>query len=186
MQGSRPSRVKNRLVKTYRHTVRLNYSLISPKGRDAFLNLEKYLESSTLERPLLELVRIRASQLNGCAFCLSYHVPEALARGESNLRIHLLPAWRESKMFTPREEAALAWTEAVTNVQDGHVPDPVFAEARSQFSERELVDLTWVIVSINGWNRMAISFRRLPKLPAPAVDVGEAPLQERGRAGLID
>ena len=116
-----------------------------------------------LEPSLRELIKLRASQINGCAFCLNMHSRDALAHGESPGRLFQLDAWEESPVFTARERAALRWTEAVPEVATSHVPDEAYREARTQFSEKELVDLTWLIIAINGWNRVAISFRRPPE-----------------------
>ena len=123
------------------------------------LNLQKEVESSGLDRTLLELVKIRASQLNGCAYCIDMHTKDARARGETEQRIYALNAWRETPFFTDRERAALEWTEEVTQVADTHVRDEVYERVRAQFSESELVALTFALVAINGWNRLAISFR---------------------------
>jgi AhpD family alkylhydroperoxidase len=129
----------------------------------AMLALETCVrKSSGLEPSLLELVRMRASQINGCAFCLDMHSQDARADGETEQRLYCLPAWRETPFYSERERAALAWTEAVTQVAEGHVPDAVFEEARKQFSEEELAQLTLAIVAINGWNRFAIAFRAVP------------------------
>jgi AhpD family alkylhydroperoxidase len=125
--------------------------------------LEGYVrKSSGLEPGLLELVRMRASQINGCAFCLDMHSKDARAEGETEQRLYCLPAWRETPFYSDRERAALEWTEAVTLVSENHVPDEVFERARQQFSEEELAHLTLAIVAINGWNRFAISFRAVP------------------------
>lgn len=121
--------------------------------------LEQYVKQSGLETPLLELVRMRASQINGCAYCLDMHSKDARAAGETEQRLFVLDAWREAPFYTPRERAALAWTEALTRVADGHVPDAVYHEAREHFSEDELVKLAVAVVAINGWNRLAIAFR---------------------------
>ena len=126
------------------------------------LALNKYAESSGLEHSLLELIKIRASQINGCAYCLDMHTIDARAGGETEQRIYVLDAWREAPFYTDRERAALAWTEAVTLVSETHVPDDVYEEARKHFSEEELVKLTWALVVINGWNRIAIAFRSEP------------------------
>lgn len=148
---------------------RLDYSEISPELYQAYLGLERLLRRAGFDRKLLELVKLRASQLNGCAYCLDLHGRTALRIGEEPRRLFQLGAWRESGVFTPRERAALAWTEALTVVGVDHVPDTVYQEARSQFSERELVDLSWVVVAINGWNRIAIAFRTPPEPePTPA------------------
>lgn len=140
-------------------TARLNYAKAYPEGAHALLNLGKVVADNGLEPGLKELVKIRASQMNGCAFCLDMHTKDARAGGETEQRIYLLDAWRESPFYTPRERAALAWTEALTNIQQGHVPDEVYAEARSQFDEAELVKLTMTVTLINAWNRIAIAFR---------------------------
>jgi AhpD family alkylhydroperoxidase len=129
--------------------------------------LEKYVHASGLEESLLELVKIRASQINGCAFCLDMHIKDARAAGETEERIYLLNAWKEAPNYSPRERAALAWTEAVTLISEDRVPDAVYDLARSQFSEKELVDLTMAIVAINGWNRLEIAFRGEPGLYKP-------------------
>jgi AhpD family alkylhydroperoxidase len=121
--------------------------------------LESYARSTGLEHSLYELVKLRASYSNGCAFCVDMHTKDARAAGETEQRIYAVPLWRETPFFTPRERAALAWTEAVTDLGPGGVPDDVYAEARAQFSEAELVHLTMCIVAINGWNRLAIAFR---------------------------
>jgi len=126
------------------------------------LALENYVANSRLEPSMLELVRIRASQINGCAYCIDMHTQDARANGESEQRLYALAAWRETPFFTDRERAALAWTEAVTLIHQGQAPDPIFAEVRELFSEGELVDLTMAIVTINGWNRLAIAFRSVP------------------------
>ena len=146
---------------------RLDAMKTAPEGYKAMLGLQAYVNGSGLEHSLLELVKIRASQLNGCAFCLAMHTRDARKAGESDERMHLLAAWREAGVFSARECAALAWTEAVTLVADGHVPDEVYEQARGVFDERELVDLTFAIVAINGWNRLSVAFRRPPD-PAPA------------------
>ena len=125
----------------------------------AMLKLSHTVEASGVERPLLELVKIRASQINGCAYCIDMHTKDARGLGETEQRIYALSAWRETPFFTPRERAALAWTEAVTRVADTHVPDDVYDEVRPQFTEDELLALTFEVVVINAWNRLAISSR---------------------------
>jgi AhpD family alkylhydroperoxidase len=137
---------------------------VSPAAYKAMAGLQAYVDQSGLERSLLELVKIRASQLNGCAFCLVMHTTDARKLGESDERMHLLNAWREAPVFSERERAALAWTEALTLITEGHVPDDVYEQARRHFSEKELVDLTAAIVVINGWNRVAIAFRATPQV----------------------
>jgi len=140
------------------HT-RVDYQAGFPEGVQAMLHLEAVIRRSGLEAPLMELVKLRASQLNGCAFCLDMHSKDARAHGETEQRIYTLNAWREAPFYTDRERAALAWTEAITNIQQGHAPDEVYAAAREQFSEQELVKLTFAITQINSWNRIAIAFR---------------------------
>jgi AhpD family alkylhydroperoxidase len=125
----------------------------------AMLKLQQEVASSGLEHSLLELVKTRASQINGCAYCIDMHTKDARAMGETEQRLYALSAWHEAPFYTARERAALAWTESVTRVADTHVPDDVYAEARAQFSEEELVALTFALVAINGWNRLCVSFR---------------------------
>jgi AhpD family alkylhydroperoxidase len=138
---------------------RLDYMRASPDGLKAMLGLEKYLRGSGLEHSLLHLVKMRASQINGCAYCLDMHSKDARAAGETEQRLYLLDAWRESPFYSDRERAALAWTEAVTRVAETGVPDEAFDEVREHFDDKELVDLTLAITTINSWNRIAISFR---------------------------
>lgn len=138
---------------------RIHFQNVAPEALQAIYGLEKYLRKSGLERALLDLVKLRASQLNGCAYCVDMHSKDLRAAGESEERLFALPVWRESPYYTERERAALAWAEALTNIQDGHAPDDLYALVRQQFSEKELVDLTMAIVAINGWNRLAIAFR---------------------------
>jgi AhpD family alkylhydroperoxidase len=122
-------------------------------------SLQKYVEECGLESSLLELVKTRASQINGCAFCIDMHTKDARANGETEQRLYALNAWRETPFYTDRERAALAWTEAVTLISEGHVPEDVFEQARAQFTDEELVNLTTAVVAINGWNRLSIAFR---------------------------
>ncbi len=138
---------------------RIAYREIATDGYRAMLGLETYVQRCGLEHSLLDLVKVRASQINGCAYCLDMHTKDARARGESEQRLYLLDAWRESPFYTDRERAALAWTEAVTRISEGHAADSDYDMARRAFSEKELADLTLAIVAINGWNRLAISFR---------------------------
>jgi len=138
---------------------RIDTFRVSPKAYQAMNALQQYVNESGLEHSLLELVKMRASQINGCAFCLDMHSKDARAAGETEQRLYLLDAWREVDIYTDRERAALQWAEAVTRVSEGHVPDEAFAAARAHFSEQELVDLTMAVVAINGWNRLAIAFR---------------------------
>ncbi|HEX7349101.1 MAG TPA: carboxymuconolactone decarboxylase family protein [Rhodanobacteraceae bacterium] len=144
-------------------TQRMNYSKASPDGFKAIYGLQQYVENCGLEHPLLELVKMRASQINGCAYCLDMHSKDARAAGETEQRLYLLNAWREAPFYTDRERAALAWTEALTEISKTHeVSDALYAEARKQFSEKELADLSFAIIAINGWNRLAIPFRAEP------------------------
>lgn len=133
-----------------------------PGALPAMRGLENLVRESGLEAPLLELVRIRASQMNGCAYCLDMHSKDARAAGETEQRLDTLSAWRETGFFTDRERAALEWTESVTDVAHAHVPDATYERVRKLFTEAELVNLTMAIVAINGWNRIAISFRMVP------------------------
>lgn len=128
----------------------------------AMLGLEQYARQSGVETPLLELVRLRASLLNGCAYCIDMHTKDARAAGETEQRLYALSAWRETPFYTPRERAALEWTEAVTEIGASHAPDELFERVRAHFTEAELVSLSMAIVAINGWNRLAIAFRIVP------------------------
>ena len=141
---------------------RIEYAKVAPGAVQAMQALEGYVRQSGLEPNVLELVRVHASQINGCAFCIDMHTKDARAAGESEQRLYALDAWRETPFFSEREQAALEWTEAVTRVSEGHVPDEVYERAREQFTEKELVDLTMAVVAINGWNRLAISTRAVP------------------------
>jgi AhpD family alkylhydroperoxidase len=147
---------------------RLKYDKAAPGALQAMYSLQKYVEGCGLERSLLELVKTRASQINGCACCIDLHTKDARAHGETEQRLYALNAWRETPFFTDRERAALAWTEAVTLISEGHVPDDVFEQARTLFSDDELINLTTAVVAINGWNRFAISFRAEPGTYRPA------------------
>jgi AhpD family alkylhydroperoxidase len=138
---------------------RIDYKHVSPKALQAMFALQAQAESFGLEPALLRLVEMRASQINGCAFCLDMHSKDARAAGETEQRLYLLDAWREVPLYSDRERAALAWTEAVTQVAEGHVPDEVYAEVSSRFNEQEIVGLTLALAAINSWNRLAISFR---------------------------
>jgi len=143
---------------------RLDAMKISPAAYKAMAGLQAYVDQSGLERTILELVKIRASQINGCAFCLVMHTNDARKHGETDDRMHLLNAWREAPVFSERERAALAWTEAITLIGEDHVPDEVYEQARRVFSEKELVDLTTAAVAINAWNRFSIAFRAQPQV----------------------
>ena len=142
---------------------RLEAQKTSPAAYNAMLSLEMFVrKSSKLEASLIELVKMRASQINGCAYCIDMHSKDARAGGESEQRLYALTSWRETPFFTGRERAALEWTEAVTLIAEGHAPDEVYEAAKQHFSEEELVNLTLAIITINGWNRMAIAFRSVP------------------------
>src|ERR671913_1708371 len=143
-------------------SVRIDYGTVAPAAARAMLGLEQYVRSSGLEPALLELVKLRASYINGCAYCVDLHTKDARAAGETEQRLYAIPVWRETPFFTPRERAALAWTESVTDVAGTGVPDDVYERARAEFSESELVALTMVIIAINGWTRLAVSFRTVP------------------------
>jgi AhpD family alkylhydroperoxidase len=132
------------------------------------LGLEKYLHQSGLDEALMDLVKLRASQINGCAYCIDMHWKDLRALGESEQRLYGLDAWEESPYYTDRERAAFQWTEAVTEIRDGHVPDEVYEKVRLQFTDKELADLTLAIVAINGWNRLAIAARSVPGTYQPA------------------
>jgi AhpD family alkylhydroperoxidase len=148
---------------------RINPTKVAPGAYRAMAGLEGYVRnSSKLEASLLELVRMRASQINGCAYCLDMHSKDARAAGETEQRLYTLNAWRETPFFTGRERAALAWTEAITLISSSNAPDEVYEEARKEFTEEELVNLTIAIVAINGWNRLAIGFRAVPGTYRPA------------------
>ena len=141
---------------------RFNYAKSSPGAVKAMLDMERYLHGCGLEEALLHMVKLRASQINGCAYCLDMHWKDARALGETEQRLYSLDAWRECPYYSDRERAALAWTEALTQITQGHAPDSVYNEARAHFSEKELSDLTFAITTINAWNRLAISSRVEP------------------------
>jgi AhpD family alkylhydroperoxidase len=141
---------------------RINYAKTAPGAVTAMSGLETYVHKSGLERPLLELVKLRASLMNGCAYCVDMHTKVARSLGETEQRLYAVSLWRECPYYSERERAALAWTEAITFVSADHVPDEAYELVRPHFTEIELVDLTLAIVAINGWNRLAIAFRTLP------------------------
>ncbi|MDH4568838.1 carboxymuconolactone decarboxylase family protein [Pseudomonas sp. BN414] len=143
-------------------TPRLDFYAASPDALKAMLALDAAVSKLPLEKPLLELVKLRASQLNGCAFCVDLHSSDARKRGETERRLYAVAVWRESPFFTPRERAALAWTEALTRLSETHAPDEDYAQLAEEFSERERVDLTLAISTINSWNRLAVGFRKIP------------------------
>lgn len=147
---------------------RLNYGRVAPGVYDAMDALDRHLSECGLEESLLHLVRLRASQINGCAYCLDMHWKDLRVLGETEQRLGSLPAWRECPYYTARERAALAWTEAVTVITNGHAPDDVFAEALAQFGEKCLADLTLAIAAVNAWNRLSIAARLVPGAYQPA------------------
>lgn len=138
---------------------RLNYAQTAPQSYKTMLDFSNYTKTSTLEPLLKELVKIRASQINGCAFCLDMHTKDARALGETEDRIYMLNAWRESSLYNARERAALAWTETLTNLSQSHAPEELYREVRTYFNEKETVDLTHAIAAINSWNRFMVAFR---------------------------
>ena len=141
---------------------RINLMNVSPGIVNAMLGLEKQVSKSGLDSKLLDLVRMRASQINGCAYCLDMHSKEARAGGETEQRLYGLDAWRETPYYSARERTALEWTEALTLVAETHVPDDVYERVRAQFSEEEIAHLTLAVVSINGWNRLNVAARTVP------------------------
>ena len=145
---------------------RMNPYQTAPQTMKALETLEVQIQASGLEKSLIELVKTRASQINGCAFCINMHTQDARKQGETEQRLYLLNAWREAPLYTDRERAALAWTEAVTLVSETHVPDDVYDDVRRHFSEAETVNLTMLVAAINAWNRIAISFRSIPQVKA--------------------
>ncbi|MBP2563429.1 AhpD family alkylhydroperoxidase [Neorhizobium galegae] len=143
-------------------TQRLNYAQQSPELFKKLLDLSMATGESVIEQKTRDLVNIRASQINGCGFCLDMHVKEAKIHGESELRVYHVAIWRESNLFVPRERAALAWTEAVTKLPEGGIPDELYERVRGQLSEKEISDLTFSIMTINAWNRASIAFKVVP------------------------
>ena len=141
------------------HIKRINPYQVSPDAMAPLMALEKQFEESALEKSLIELVKMRASQINGCAFCLHMHAKDARAAGETEMRLYLLNAWEESSFYTERERAGLGWTDALTKVAETHAPDSAYAAVAAQFAPEELVQLTLLITAINAWNRLAIGFR---------------------------
>src|SRR5574337_1999142 len=138
---------------------RIDYKTAAPEAYRTMQTIEAYVRRSGLEHTLLELIKTRVSQINGCAHCLDMHTKEARAAGETEQRLYLLPAWREAPFYSDRERAALAWAEAVTLLKNQEVPDEVYQQARTEFDEKALVDLTLAIIAINGWNRLSVPFR---------------------------
>ena len=141
---------------------RIDITKASPEAAKTMYGLEKYLSKCGLEHSLLLLVKMRASQINGCAYCLDMHSKDARAGGETEQRLYCLDAWHETPFYTDRERAALAWTDALTLISETHAPDDVFEQVREQFDDKELMDLTLAIATINSWNRLAIGLRAVP------------------------
>ncbi len=141
---------------------RTAYNRVAREGIQAFLQLDRYVKQSGLDAGLLDLIRTRVSEINGCAYCIDMHTKDARTRGETEQRLYELPAWRETPFYTDRERAALAWAEAVTLLPANSISDELFQQARREFSEKELVDLTLAVIAINGWNRLAVPFRTVP------------------------
>lgn len=183
---------------TEERPARLDYRTVLPEASRAMTVLEKVVESSTLEPKLLELVKQRASQINGCAWCLDMHTKDARAIGEDEQRLHLVAVWREAPFFTPRERAALAWTEALTLLPETGAPDDTYAAMAREFDPTEQVALTLAIVAINGWNRLAVGFRRPvgsyvsgrhPEpvaMPTEPVDAGKGRTERSGPADRLE
>ena len=147
---------------------RLDFSKHAPEPLHALLSIERYLAKCGLEHKLMHLVKVRASQINGCAYCIDMHSKDARALGETEQRLYGLNAWRETPFYTDRERAALAWTETVTRVSETHIPDSAYEDVRKEFNEKEVVDLTYLVTGINAWNRLAIAFRAVPGSYKPA------------------
>ena len=143
---------------------RLDLTKVSPEGYKAMLGVHSYVQNSGLSLGLLELVKMRVSQLNGCAFCIAMHVPLARQHGITDTQLHLLAAWREAPVYSPKERAALAWAEALTHLTGGDVPDDVYTELRQHFSDKETGDLSFAIAEINAWNRLMICTRTPPQV----------------------
>src|SRR5262245_38736578 len=147
---------------------RIDFLKVDRGAFAAMLGVEKYLRGCGIESKLLDLIYLRASQINGCAYCIDMHWKDLKAAGETDQRLYGLDAWEESPYYSDRERAALAWTEAVTNVREGHVPDSVYEEVREFFAEKELADLTLAVTAINSWNRLNIAGRTVPGTYQPA------------------
>jgi AhpD family alkylhydroperoxidase len=141
---------------------RMDYGAVAPGAMKAMRGLEAYIKSTDIEQPLIELIKTRASQINGCAYCVDMHTKDARANGETEQRLYALSVWRETPFFSERERAALEWTESLTLISENHVPDEIYEAVRQHFTEKELVDLTMAVVLINGWNRFGITFRDVP------------------------
>ncbi|MGR9246983.1 carboxymuconolactone decarboxylase family protein [Rhizobium leguminosarum] len=157
-------------------TQRLNYAQQSPELFKKFMEFSMALKSSVIDEKLQALVEIRASQINGCGFCLDMHVKQAKIHGETELRLYHVAIWRESNLFVPRERAALAWTEALTLLPEGGVPDEIYERVRGQLSEKEISDLTFVVMAINAWNRVNVGFKTVPGTADKAYGLDKAGL----------
>ncbi|SPA36084.1 carboxymuconolactone decarboxylase family protein [Cupriavidus taiwanensis] len=158
-------------------TQRLNYFQQSPELSKKLMELNSLFSKTTIEQHIRELVEIRASQLNGCAFCVDMHIKMAKIHGERELRLHHVAIWRESTLFSARERAALAWTEALTQLPAQGVPDDVYERVRTQYSEKELSDLTFLVGAINTWNRLNVAFRMVPGSSDKAFGLDKANLE---------
>lgn len=157
-------------------TQRIDYQKQAPELFNKFAAFSNALKHTGVEESIHDLVNIRASQMNGCTFCLDMHVKEATLRGERTLRLYHVAAWRESSLFTPRERAALAWTEALTQIPSQGVPDDIYERVRTQWSEKELTELTYLVMAINAWNRLNVAFRPVPGAYDKAFGLDEAGL----------
>ncbi|MBY5756320.1 carboxymuconolactone decarboxylase family protein [Rhizobium leguminosarum] len=157
-------------------TPRLNYAQQSPELFKKFMEFSMALKSSVIDEKLQALVEIRASQINGCGFCLDMHVKQAKIHGETELRLYHVAIWRESNLFIPRERAALAWTEALTKLPEGGIPDDIYERVRGQLSEKEISDLTFVAMAINAWNRVNVGFKTVPGTADKAYGLDKAGL----------
>jgi AhpD family alkylhydroperoxidase len=156
---------------------RIDYQKQSPELFNKLVALNMQIGKSGLEETLNYLVEIRASQINGCSFCLDMHIKQAVIHGERPLRLHHIAAWRESPLFSPRERAALAWTEVLTQLPPHGVPDDIYAQVREQFSEKELTDLTYAVMAINAWNRINVAFTSVPGTADKAYGLDKAGLE---------
>ena len=157
---------------------RLDYKRVAPDAVRVMRDLDSYVHQSGLEPSLLELVKVRASQINGCAYCIDMHTKDARAGGETEQRLYALPAWQETPFYTDRERAALLWTEVLTHSPSEDVADEVYDLICEQFSEKELVDLTMAVVAINGWNRLGVAFRTVPGSYQPATRRGVSTISD--------
>ncbi|GAB7550353.1 carboxymuconolactone decarboxylase family protein [Cupriavidus sp. 8B] len=158
-------------------TQRTNYFQQSPELSKKLMEFSALFQNTTIEQPIRELVEIRASQLNGCAFCVDMHIKMAKIHGERELRLHHVAIWRESTLFSPRERAALAWTEVLTRLPADGVPDDIYERVRTQYSEKELSDLTFLVGAINTWNRLNVAFRMVPGSSDKAFGLDKANLE---------